>query len=262
MREVFSSMINMDGPRHTQLRRIVSREFAPRRLEMLQRNVERITGNIIDDISPRGSCDVVTDISSQLPLKIIYDMMGIPPSEYKFVLKCTNVIFGAYEPEYVDSGPSIFSSLLKAGRELAQLMRELRDLRLKNPMDDLTSVLVPAEIDGQRLTTDELASFFVLLVAAGNETTRSAISWGVWLLSQHPEQRADLAKDPAGLIAGAVERDYPVGVTVNLRAPHPRCTGRIVRATARCWVQGRIVLLVSQSGRAVFHQRRGFRHSS
>ncbi|MGH3752551.1 MAG: cytochrome P450 [Pseudonocardiaceae bacterium] len=205
MREIFSSMINMDGPRHAQLRRIVSREFAPRRLELLQRNVERVARKIIDDISPRGSCDVVVDISSQFPLRIVCDIMGIPASEYSFVLKRTNVLFGAYEPEYVTSGAGQFASMLKAGRELAELMRELRDLRLKNPKGDLTSVLVNAEIDGQRLTADELASFFVLLVAAGNDTTRNSISWGAWLLSQHPEQRADLAKDPDGLIAGAVD---------------------------------------------------------
>lgn len=206
LREVFGSMINMDGPRHARLRQIVSREFTPRRLASLQSNVERIAGEIIDDISPHGSCDVVADISSQLPLKIVCDLMGIPASEYKFVLKRTNVLFGAYEPEYITSGTnSIFSPLLKAGRELAELIGELSDLRLKNPKDDVTSVLVNAEIDGQRLTADELASFFVLLVAAGNETTRNAISWGVWLLSQHPEQRADLAEDPDGLIVGAVE---------------------------------------------------------
>lgn len=208
LREVFDSIINMDGPRHARLRRIVSREFTPRRLALLQSNVERIAGEIIDDISPRGFCDVVTDISSRLPLKIVCDMMGIPTSEYKFVLRRTNVILGAYEPEYVASGTGLFASLLQAGRELAELMQEICALRLKNPKDDVTSVLVNAEIDGQRLTADELASFFVLLISAGNETTRNAISWGVWLLSQHPEQRMALAKDPDGLIAGAVEEIF------------------------------------------------------
>ncbi|MGH3800454.1 MAG: cytochrome P450, partial [Pseudonocardiaceae bacterium] len=120
----------------------------------------------------------MADISSRLPLKIVCDMMGIPASEYKFVLRRTNVILGAYEPEYVASGTGLFASLLQAGRELAELMQEICALRVKNPKDDVTSVLVNAEIDGQRLTADELASFFVLLISAGNETTRNAISWG------------------------------------------------------------------------------------
>lgn len=205
LREVFGSMINMDDPRHSRLRRIVSREFTPRRLGMLQNDVERIAGEIIDDISSRGYCDVVTDISSRLPLKVICNMMGIPASEYKFVLRCTNVIFGAYDPDYIASGPGFFSAQLKAGRELAELMRTLTDLRIKNPKDDVTSVLVNAEVDGEQLTADELASFFVLLVAAGNETTRNTISWGIWLLSQHPDQRAALTKDIDRLMVGAVE---------------------------------------------------------
>lgn len=237
MREVFGSMVNMDGHHHARLRKIVSKAFTPRRLAQLRGNVERIAGKIIDDISSHGCCDVVVDISSQLSLKVICDIMGIPASEYKFVLKRTNVMFGAYEPEYVASGTGPFASLLQAGRELAALMRKLGDLRVKNPKDDVTSVLVNAEVDGQRLTADELASFFILLIAAGNDTARSAISWGVWLISQHPEQRMDLIEDPDGLIAGAVEEILrwasPVIYTRRTLAVPVEMSGQLLEAQSK-----------------------------
>jgi len=193
--EIFDSIINMDGPRHTRLRQIVSRAFTPRQLTLLRHDIERIAENIIDDIAPQGTCDVVTDISSQIPLRVICNMMGISSSDYKFVIKHANTILVATE----------FDAMLQAGRELSGLMRELDELRVKNPQKDMTSVLVNAEVDGKRLTADELASFFVLLVVAANESTREAISWGIWLLSQYPEQRKALAENLDKLLAGAVE---------------------------------------------------------
>ncbi len=203
--EFYGSMINMDDPRHARLRKIVSRGFTPRRLAALTADVEQTARAIVDDVIETGSCDAVRSISARLPLKIVCDMMGVPESQYDVVYEKTNVILGASDPEYVPDAENILVAVLQAGAELAEVMRELGRHREQHPTDDVTSALVNAEIDGGRLTPDELASFFILLVVAGNETTRNAISWGLHLLTEHPEQRATWLADIDGVTPTAVE---------------------------------------------------------
>jgi cytochrome P450 len=204
-REFYGSMINMDDPRHARLRRIVSRGFTPRRLADLTDEVQRTARAIVDDVIDQGECDAVGAISARLPLKIVCDMMGVPESQYGFVFDRSNIILGPNDPEYVAETGNIITALLQAGHDLAELMRDLGRHRAENPTDDVTSALVNAEIDGERLTPDELASFFILLVVAGNETTRNAISWGLHLLTEHPEQRAVWLADVEGVTPTAVE---------------------------------------------------------
>ena len=203
--EFYGSMINTDDPRHARLRRIVSRGFTPKRLASLTDEVQATATRIVDELIDAGGGDAVTAISARLPLKIVCDMMGVPESQYDFVYQKSNVILGASDPEYVPDAENILVALLTAGNELAELMRELARDREKNPTDDVTSALVNAEIDGERLTPDELASFFILLVVAGNETTRNAISWGLKLLTDHPEQRRTWLDDLDGVTPTAVE---------------------------------------------------------
>lgn len=203
--EFFGSMINTDDPRHARLRRIVSRGFTPRRLAGLQEGITRTATTIVDDLLAAGESEAVESISARLPLTTICEMMGIPRSHHRFVYDRTNVILGASDPEYVPEGADIVTALLTAGGELAALMRELGEARRAEPTDDVTSALVNAEIDGEHLTPDELASFFVLLVVAGNETTRNATSWGLDLLTRHPEQRAAWLADIDGVTPTAVE---------------------------------------------------------
>ena len=203
--EFFGSMIAMDDPRHARLRRIVSRGFTPGRLRKLEDDVERATASVIDAVIDRGSCDFVSDIAAALPLKIICDMMGIPQSQYEFVFDRTNIILGAGDPEYVGDPTEAVMAVYGAGQELSELMQELGRERAKNPTDDLTSVMMNAELDGEKLTDQELGSFFVLLVAAGNETTRNAISHGMKALSDHPAERARWQANFEELAPTAVE---------------------------------------------------------
>ncbi len=201
----FGSMINMDDPQHARLRRIVSRGFTPGQLAKVEVGVEQAAREIIDGVAERGSCDFVTDIAAALPLRIICEMMGIPESHYQFVFDRTNIILGAGDPEYVPDLMQAIPMMLTAGSELNQLFMELAEKRRDAPADDLTSLLVNAELDGERLSDQELASFFILLVVAGNETTRNAISHGMQVLCEYPEQRAIWQADFDAIAPTAVE---------------------------------------------------------
>ncbi len=205
--EFFGSMINMDDPRHGRLRRIVAKGFTPKMLQSLEAGVRTTATRIVDDIIERGEIDFVTDVAAALPLQIICEMMGIPDSQYRFVFDRTNVILGAGDPEYVgaEDPENFIGALLTAGGELAALMKELAEARQADPTDDLTSMLVHGEVDGERLSFDELASFFVLLTVAGNETTRNAISWGLHELTERPDQRRAWQADFEALAPSAVD---------------------------------------------------------
>ncbi len=203
--EFFGSMINMDDPKHGRLRRIVSRGFTPRALGKLESDVQRRAKQTIDRVIDQGSCDFVSEIAAPLPLEIICDMMGIPDSQTKFVFEKTNTILGLGDPEYVPVGTNVLMAALGAGQALAGLMNDLVAERRKRPEDDLTSALLAAELEGESLSSQELASFFVLLVVAGNETTRNAISHGMKALTDFPDQRRAWWADFEGVAPTAIE---------------------------------------------------------
>jgi cytochrome P450 len=205
--EFLGSMINMDDPRHARMRRIVSRGFTPKQLDSMKGDVEGIAAEIVSDVLANGEGDFVTDVAATLPLRIIVDMMGIPRSQEQFIFDRTNVILGLGDEEYVpdQTEAGIMTALLGAAQDLANLITELGEARLKDPQNDLTTALVTAEVDGESLSPAELASFFVLLVVAGNETTRNAISHGLVALTEHPDQRAAWQADFDAMAPSAVE---------------------------------------------------------
>jgi cytochrome P450 len=205
LNEFFGSMIGMDDPRHARLRGIVSRGFTPRALAKLQGDVERRAVELIDAVIEKGECDFVRDIAAPLPLGIICDMMGIPASQEQFVFEQTNIILGLGDPEYVAPGTNPLLAALNSGRALTMLMNEIAAERRERPKEDLTSQLVNAQVDGGALTDQEIASFFVLLVVAGNETTRNAISHGMKALCDYPDQRRRWAADFEGVAPSAIE---------------------------------------------------------
>jgi cytochrome P450 len=133
--------------------------------------------------------------------------MGIPRSQEQFILDATNVVLGANDPEYVpdQTARGLRQALAQATQDLAALVRELAEDRLQHPRNDLTTTLVVAEAEEEVLTPQELASFFILLVGAGNETTRNAIAHGLLALTEHPDQRAAWQADFDALAATAVE---------------------------------------------------------
>ena len=199
--EFFGSMINMDAPRHTKLRKLVNRGFTPRMVAELEENVRAQARRIVREIAPAGECDFVQEIAASLPLKIICDMMGIPEADNRRMFELSNVILGIGDPEY----GSTMDVLMSAAVELSQYAQALGEERMTSPRDDITSVLMQADVDGDRLTTAEFASFFILLVVAGNETTRNAISHGMKALTDFPAERQRWMADFEGVAPTAVE---------------------------------------------------------
>ena len=204
--EYFGSMINMDDPRHARLRRIVSRAFTPKMIEKFQEDVRRAAGVIVDELLTAGPCDFVQHVSARLPLKIICEMMGMGDEHYEIVLRNTNIILSGADPEFVSENPAeAQAQIFTAGGDLAGLVTGLAEQRQASPTDDLVSALATANVDGEQLTPAELASFFILLIVAGNETTRNAISHALLLLTGHPGQRELLLADFDARIGPAVE---------------------------------------------------------
>ena len=207
--EFYGSMISMDDPRHAKSRRIVSKAFTPRMLEQLVGSVERIARDVADRARRKaeegdGGIDVVSDFAALIPLEVICAMMGIPDEDRAMVLRATNVILAGGDPDLYPDVNVWIGENLQAGADLSEMVNRLAAERLERPTDDLTSALVTTEVDGEKLTHQEIASFFILLCVAGNETTRTAISHGVHALSQHPDQRARWMADPS-LTPTAVE---------------------------------------------------------
>ncbi len=201
--EFLGSMINMDAPKHTKMRLIVNRGFTPRSVARIEESVRSLAKDIVDRVADKGEVDFVTEIAAALPLEIICQMMGIPPADYQFVFENTNILLGAGDPEYGATIEAAFT----AGWQLWNYAQELGAEVLKHPEDhdDITSALMHAEVEGERLTAAEYGSFFVLLVAAGNETTRNAISHGLKALTDHPDQRKIWQDDVDGVAPTAVE---------------------------------------------------------
>jgi len=186
--EFFGSMIVLDDPRHQRLRSIVSRAFTPKVVARIEASVRDRARHLVADMierNPDGHADIVADLAGPLPLQVICDMMGIPAADHDRIFAWTNIILGFGDPDLTTD----MEEFTRTAMEIGAYAHALAEDRRQRPGDDLTSSLVQAELDGERLTSMEDASFFILLVVAGNETTRNAISHGVWALTRFPDQR-------------------------------------------------------------------------
>jgi cytochrome P450 len=197
-------MITTDPPRHVRLRRLVNKGFTPRMVAALEPHIRRIVTDILDDVAPRGECDFVTDISSRLPLAVICDMMGVPLGDWTRMFDLTNKTLGADDPEYQVEGATAEQTGFQARMEMFQYFAGMMVQRRSEHKDDLLSVLVEADIDGERLSDEEVLFFCFLLIVAGNETTRNATTGGMLALLDHPEQHERLREDPS-LLPGTIE---------------------------------------------------------
>jgi cytochrome P450 len=202
--EFAGSMINLDDPRHLRLRKIVNRAFTPKVVARIEDSVRDRAHRIVTDMIANhrdAQADFVAQVSGLLPLQVICDMMGIPEEDEAKVFHWTTVMLGVGDDEV--SGE--LDDVIAVVTELAEYAVRLAEERRVTPGDDLTTNLVLAEVDGERLTSVEIASFFILLSAAGNETTRNAISHGMVALTRYPEERDKWWSDFDGVAATAVE---------------------------------------------------------
>ena len=194
------SMLNMDPPRHTRYRRIVTRGFTPRMINRLEAHVRDVANDVIDRVCETGACDLVADLAVELPLQIIAELLGVPPEDRAKVFEWSNRIAGFDDPSMRANAADGMSAIAEG----FSYAHGLATARLNEPHDDLATVLVQADVDGERLTDAEFALFFLVLAVAGNETTRNTISGGGLALMEQPEQRELLLRDPS-LIPSAVE---------------------------------------------------------
>jgi len=185
----------LDPPRHDALRELLWRAFTPRRVNAMEPRIRENARELIDTFADGDGCDLLARFASQLPSRVIGELIGIPPERRPAFLEWTGALIGASLGAELDVNP--FEQIY---REFAALLQERRDER----SDDLMSALLDAEIDGQRLSQADLLGFCFLLVVGGNDTTTNLIANGAVLLARHPEQRAALVRDP-GLLPDAIE---------------------------------------------------------
>jgi cholest-4-en-3-one 26-monooxygenase len=193
-------MVNMDPPRHTKLRGIVNKGFTPVRMKALEPHVREVCKKIVDNVARRGECDFVTQIAAELPLQVIAELLGVPLEERQMVFDWSNRLIGFDDPEFQTS----MEDGKIAAAEMYVYANQLAATRRQRPLDDLTSVLMDAEVEGEKLSELEFDLFFLLLAVAGNETTRNLISGGMLKLIENPREYARLVADRS-LVPTAVE---------------------------------------------------------
>jgi methyl-branched lipid omega-hydroxylase len=200
--EFFGSMIVMDDPRHAKFRLLVQKGFTPKMVAMVEESVRDRAKQLVAEAKEMGgSCDFVKQFAAPLPLQVICDMLGVPAEDYQQIFDWTNIILGIGDPDFALD----LNGLIEAAMGMFNYAQALGQDRLTTAREDITSTLMHAEVDGQRLSPTEFGSFFILLAVAGNETTRNAISWGMKLLTEHPDQRRALRDDYANLSLKAAD---------------------------------------------------------
>ena len=196
--------IAMDPPRHTKIRRLLASAFTPKQLARIDDHIVANARRIVDDIADKGEIDFVAEVAALVPMHNICDMVGIPEEHRRTI---------AYESQFPDGWRD--PRLLQGAEPLARVAQailtvhgiamELVEARRRKPEDDLVTALVQAEVDGERLTDEEISSIFFLLIIAGNDTTRQSTSHGLKALTDFPDQRAWLMEDLDGRMPSAVE---------------------------------------------------------
>ncbi len=192
-------MLMMDPPDHGRYRRLVSPGFTPRRIDALASHIESTVDAVIDRVALKGECDFVTDLAAELPLRVIAEFLGVPEEDRHKLFDWSNRLIGFEDPEFMKDAANLTAAI-----EMYGYADRLAEQRLAEPADDIPTLLLNAEVDGERLSRPEFSAFFLLLAVAGNETTRNLISHGMRLLIEHPEACERLLAEPA-LLPTAIE---------------------------------------------------------
>ena len=196
-----SLMLSMDPPKHTRYRRLVSRGFTPRMIGLLDDYLKNRTDMILDGVIEKGNCDFVAEISAELPLQAIAEMMGIPTEDRGRIFEWTNKFIGTDDPDFVADQDEVMAAFT----ELYMYSHELQQQRRDNPGDDIITTLLQADVDGEKLDEVEFDMFFLLLCVAGNETTRNSITRGMQAFFDFPDQWKKFVSDPDRYMDTAIE---------------------------------------------------------
>jgi cholest-4-en-3-one 26-monooxygenase len=197
-------LLNMNPPEHGAYRAVVNRRFTPRAVQKLASQVEEVTAEVIEGIVDRTECDFVTEVAAKLPLAVIAEMFGIPRSDWQMMFRLSNSMIAPSDPEFAGTD-TIQQTLEQSRLEFFEYFSQLVADRRARPRDDVASALAHGTVNEEAPPQFELLSYFALLIIAGNETTRNAISGGLYALINHPAQMASLKENPAGMVKPAVE---------------------------------------------------------
>jgi cholest-4-en-3-one 26-monooxygenase len=202
-KRVVRQLLNMDPPQHAAYRKVASGWFTPRAIERRREEVERITRELLDELLEKKEGDFVGDFTAPLTLSVLADMLGVPRADWELMFQWTNRFAGASDPEFQDEDDPD-GTVEKTRLAMFSYFMELAEERRRQPRDDMVSVLANAQVDGAPMPPRELLSYCLLLVIAGNETTRNAASGGLLALIENPGEWEKLKADP-GLVDTAVE---------------------------------------------------------
>jgi cholest-4-en-3-one 26-monooxygenase len=193
-------MLNMDPSMHTRYRRLVNKGFTPKMIRDLQAKTVSYADDIIDSVCEKGSADFVEEISAELPLLVIAEILGVPQEDRRHVFDWSNRMIGSADPEYKISEEAAG----EAAMQVYAYADELSARKRLSPTADVISVLLDAEVEGEKLDQMEIDLFFLLLIVAGNETTRNLMSGAMTAFFEHPDQWQRLQADRS-LLPSAVE---------------------------------------------------------
>jgi len=200
------TIVSLDPPRHTRLRRLITAGFTPRMIAKLEGLISSRSEQLLDDAAALGACEYVADIAYPLPMHVIADIVGIPEAERPWVFERTDIFLRALNPQ----NSLTLDDQATAQLDLFHYATELTDRKRLHPEDDVWTLIANAEItddDGTLHSLEglELEMFFLILAVAGSETTRNALSQGLLALTEHPDQITELRANPDGWATAADE---------------------------------------------------------
>ncbi|SEO86372.1 Cytochrome P450 [Trujillonella endophytica] len=214
IQEMTAFFLMMDPPEHTTFRRLISEAFTPRQVARVQSQIAAGAEEIVDGLVGAGSVDFVTACSGILPMRTVSDMIGIAPGDREAVRHAAEALFAGPSPAERAAGVDPLGFMLSQIELLRTAAIEIARHRREHPADDLMTNIVQAEVDGHRLTDEQIGAFMILLSSAGNDTTKQTTSHTILALSRHPEQKQWLMADWDGRIGRAVEEFVRWGTPV------------------------------------------------